>query len=58
MPRDHHALAFQGAINQLREPILGFDDAMLAHTGKVAIRWLFCKPRVMVRVSMLPTPYT
>jgi hypothetical protein len=28
MPRDHHPLAFQGAVNQLRQLVLGLCNAM------------------------------
>src|SRR4051794_22753263 len=37
MPRDHHALSFEGAIDQLRQLILGLGNAMGAHKSNIAI---------------------
>jgi len=46
MPRDHHPLAFEGAVNQLRQLVLGLCNAMGAHKSNIAIGWPFCPVRV------------
>ena len=45
MPGDHHPLAFEGAVDQLRQLILGLCNAMGAHTSNIAIGWPFCPAR-------------
>ena len=42
MPGDHHPLAFEGAVYQLRQLVLGLCNAMGAHKSNIAIRWPFC----------------
>ena len=51
MPSDHHPLAFQGAVDQLRQLILGLCNAMGAHKLNIAIRWLFCPVRDAVSLD-------
>ena len=46
MPRDHHPLAFEGAVNQLRQLVLGLCNAMGAHKSNIAIGWPYCPVRV------------
>ena len=45
MPGDHHPLAFEGAVDQLRQLILGLCNAMGAHKSNTAIGWPFCPAR-------------
>ena len=45
MPGDHHPLAFEGAVDQLRQLILGLCNAMGAHKSNIAIGWPFCPAR-------------
>jgi hypothetical protein len=45
MPGDHHPLAFEGAVDQLRQLILGLCNAMGAHKSNIAIGWPFCRAR-------------
>jgi len=47
MPRDHHPLAFEGAVNQLRQLVLGLCNAMGAHKSNIAIGWPFCPVRAL-----------
>ena len=45
MPGDHHPLAFEGAVDQLRQLVLGLCNAMGAHKSNIAIGWPFCPAR-------------
>jgi hypothetical protein len=45
MSGDHHPLAFEGAVDQLRQLILGLCNAMDAQKSKRAIGWPFCPVR-------------
>ena len=52
MPGDHHPLAFEGAVDQLRQLVLGLCNAMGAHKSNIAIRWPFCRAWFLILMEI------